>query len=61
VRDFHSRCDGHAKTLTILLDTNGKMLGVFTLVKWESRMPNKKVRDERNCWKAERVEACVES
>jgi hypothetical protein len=28
--DFHSRCDGHANTLTVILDTNGNVLGGFT-------------------------------
>jgi hypothetical protein len=36
-RDFHSRCDGHANTLTVILDTNGNVFGGFTPVKWESR------------------------
>jgi hypothetical protein len=36
-RDFHSRCDGHANTLTVILDTNGNVFGGFTTVEWESR------------------------
>jgi hypothetical protein len=36
-RDFHSRCDGHPNTLTVILDTNGNIFGGFTPVKWESR------------------------
>jgi hypothetical protein len=35
-RDFHSRCDGHANTLTVILDTNGNIFGGFTPVQWES-------------------------
>jgi hypothetical protein len=34
-RDFHSRYDGHANTLTLILDTNGEFCGGFTLVQWE--------------------------
>jgi hypothetical protein len=36
-RDFHSRCDGHGNTLTLILDTDGNIFGGFTPVKWESR------------------------
>jgi hypothetical protein len=35
--DFHSRCDGHAKTLTVILDTKGNIFGGFTPVEWDSR------------------------
>jgi hypothetical protein len=35
-RDFHSRCDGHANTLTVILDTNGNIFGGFTPVEWKS-------------------------
>jgi hypothetical protein len=34
--DFHSRCDGHANTLTLILDTDGNIFGGFTPVEWES-------------------------
>jgi hypothetical protein len=30
--DFHSRCDGHANTLTVILDTNWNIFGGFTPV-----------------------------
>jgi hypothetical protein len=33
---FHRRCDGHANTLTIILDTDGNIFGGFTPVEWES-------------------------
>jgi hypothetical protein len=33
---FHSRCDGHPNTLTVILDTQGNIFGGFTPVKWES-------------------------
>jgi hypothetical protein len=36
VGDFHSRCDGHANTLTVILDTNGNIFGGFTPVEWAS-------------------------
>jgi hypothetical protein len=35
-REFHRRCDGHANTLTVILDTEGNVFGGFTPVKWES-------------------------
>jgi hypothetical protein len=34
--DFHSRCDGHTNTLTIIADTKGNVFGGFTPVAWES-------------------------
>jgi hypothetical protein len=34
--DFHSRCDGHANTLTMILDTDGNIFGGFTRARWES-------------------------
>jgi hypothetical protein len=36
--EFHRRCDGHANTLTVILDTEGNIFGGFTPVEWESRM-----------------------
>jgi hypothetical protein len=33
---FHGRCDAHANTLTVLLDTEGNIFGGFTPVEWES-------------------------
>jgi hypothetical protein len=36
-RDFHSRCDGHAATLTLIQDTKGSIFGGFTPVRWRSR------------------------
>jgi outer membrane murein-binding lipoprotein Lpp len=33
---FHRQCDGHANTLTVILDTNGNQFGGFTPVKWKS-------------------------
>jgi hypothetical protein len=34
--DFHGRCDGHANTLLLILDTNGNIFGGFTPVQWDS-------------------------
>jgi hypothetical protein len=34
--DFHSRCDGHANTLTVILDTKGNVFGGFTRPEWDS-------------------------
>jgi hypothetical protein len=39
-RDFRSRCDGHANTLTVILDRNGNIFGGFTPVEWDSRVWN---------------------
>jgi hypothetical protein len=52
-RDFHGRCDGHANTLTVILDTQGLFFGGFTPVEWESRPWNGKYGNEDNCWKAD--------
>jgi archaellum component FlaC len=35
-KEFHRRCDGHANTLTVILDTKGNIFGGFTPVEWES-------------------------
>jgi hypothetical protein len=35
--DFHRHCDGHANTLTVMLDTKGNIFGGFTPVEWESQ------------------------
>jgi hypothetical protein len=35
--EFHRRCDGHANTLTLIVDTNGNLFGGFTPVKWQAR------------------------
>jgi hypothetical protein len=49
-RDFHNRCDGHANTLTVILDTNGNIFGCFTPTEWESR---KEIGSGRNCHKSD--------
>jgi hypothetical protein len=36
-QEFHGRCDGHANTLTVILDTKGNIFGGFTPLEWESR------------------------
>jgi hypothetical protein len=35
-RDFHVRCDGHANTLTLILDKEGNIFGGFTPVEGDS-------------------------
>jgi hypothetical protein len=40
---FHSRCDGHPNTLTLILDTERNIFGGFTPVEWESG----------DCWKGD--------
>jgi hypothetical protein len=39
-QEFHRRCDGHANTLTVILDTEGNIFGGFTPVEWESLVWN---------------------
>jgi archaellum component FlaC len=51
--EFHRRCDRHANTLTVILDTNGNIFGGFTPVEWESQVWNGKDGDESNCRKAD--------
>jgi hypothetical protein len=51
-KEFHGRCDGHANTLTVILDTNGNIFGGFTPLEWESRRPNS-WNDFSNCTKAD--------
>jgi hypothetical protein len=41
-KNFHRRCDGHANTLLLILDTEGNIFGGFTPVEWESRDWDKK-------------------
>jgi hypothetical protein len=50
--EFHRLCDGHASTLTVILDTDGNMFGGFTPLAWESRRP-KAIWDDTNCQKAD--------
>jgi hypothetical protein len=50
--DFHSRCDGHPNTLTVILDTNGNIFGGFTPVEWESSKLGKYARYEA-FWKSD--------
>jgi hypothetical protein len=52
-KEFHRRCDGHANTLTVILDTDGNIFGGFTPVEWESRVWNRKGGDRNNCRKAD--------
>jgi hypothetical protein len=39
--DFHGRCDGHANTLTVILDTDGNVFGAFTPLEWGSSSHSK--------------------
>jgi hypothetical protein len=45
-KTFHSRCDGHAPTLTFVLDTRGNVFGGFTPVKWTSPIDHEYGLDE---------------
>jgi hypothetical protein len=51
--EFHRRCDGHANTLTVILDTKGNIFGGFTPLEWESRVWNGKEGKESNLRKAD--------
>jgi hypothetical protein len=51
-RDFHGHCDGHANTLTVILDTNGNVFGGFAPMAWESRFYDDNQMG-MNCWKAD--------
>jgi hypothetical protein len=46
--EFHSRCDGHANTVTIIEDTNGNVLGGFTPLEWESRFPGTREKGDNS-------------
>jgi hypothetical protein len=37
-QQFHTFCDGHPNTLTLILDTDGNVFGGFTPVEWELGM-----------------------
>jgi hypothetical protein len=50
---FHSRCDGHTNTLTVILDTGGNVFGGFTPLSWESRDWNGKQDLENNIRKCD--------
>jgi hypothetical protein len=43
--EFHSRCDGHPNTLTLILDTKRNIFGGFTPVEWESSKTEKSKAD----------------
>jgi hypothetical protein len=45
-KEFHRRCDGHANTLTVILDTDGNIFGGFTPVKWKSHWAPKSKADD---------------
>jgi hypothetical protein len=46
--EFHRRCDGHANTLIVILDTNGNIFGGFTPVEWELRLSSGWIGDNDN-------------
>ena len=45
--DFHSKCDGHSNTITIVKVKNGDIIGGYTSVKWESSYSGKYVSDDK--------------
>jgi hypothetical protein len=49
--DFHARCDGHAHTLTVVMDIDGNIFGGFTPLEWESRAWNNFKGNDNNTWK----------
>jgi hypothetical protein len=44
--EFHRRSDGHANTLTLILDTDGNIFGGFTPVTWESQTSTTEKADD---------------
>jgi hypothetical protein len=52
-QEFHCRCDGHANTLTVILDKEGNIFGGFTPLEWESRVHNGQFGKDDNCLKAD--------
>jgi hypothetical protein len=40
-KEFHHRCDRHANTLTVILDTKGNIFGGFTPVEWDRNSGSK--------------------
>jgi hypothetical protein len=53
---FHGRCDGHANTVTVILDTEGNIFGGFTPLEWESWAHNGEWEDLDNCCKSDESE-----
>jgi hypothetical protein len=53
VSDFHRCCDGHANTLTVVLDTGGTIFGGFTPIEWDSRVWNGQNGRQNNCYKTD--------
>jgi hypothetical protein len=39
--DFHSKCDGHSNTVTVILTTKGFIFGGFTPIAWDSALHGK--------------------
>lgn len=39
--DFHSRCDGKPKTLTLVKSSNENIFGGYTILPWQSIYKNK--------------------
>lgn len=44
-RDFHSRCDNHGDTLTVIKSTSGHIFGGYTNQKWNYTGENEKKRN----------------
>jgi hypothetical protein len=65
-QEFHRRCDGHANTLTVILDMEGNIFGGFTPVEWDSVSNYKADDNRRNSFHAEECtrhpgeEICIE-
>jgi len=45
--DFHSKCDGHSNTITIIKVNNGDIIGGYLSVPWESSTNGKYVKDNK--------------
>jgi hypothetical protein len=55
-RDFHGRCDGHANTLTLILDTGGNVFGGFAPLQWESAF---KLSEDSKCAEQSTMDSAV--
>jgi hypothetical protein len=51
--EFHGRCDGHANTLTVILETKGNIFGGFTPVEWESQAGSLPTKNDGHYGKAD--------
>ncbi len=44
--DFHTKCEGKAKTITIVKTTDGNTIGGYTSVAWTTPGENTRIYDD---------------